>query len=486
MRKATTYTRITIVFVALLVCIGSSNPAHAVTATPNDPNAATSTSTGGADTSGCSRGSGNNNSSNGNSSNTSAQQSANTGTSSTGSKSQNCWDEQFAAMNDVLYYKPCTAEENAANTQAASKSPGSSSSGDTNGPCGEQGYGSGNRNSEANRKQIWDFFVNKFKEDFKSRGMDDAAATRQAEIAAAGVLGNIEQESAFMPDAVNSLGCSGIVQWCFSRNDQMRQFAADRGKDWTCLGTQLDFVWHEVTQTGEAGVMDGMASAKTPGEAGDTWAVEYERMRSDEQAGRAERAEKIYNEYTGKTSAIQSGAGNSAEDDCETGAPASTNQGDGVTTGEFGMPMDNATITECYGGGLRGGQGHYAMDWSSTGGTGAGGPVKSVDGGEVVAVSNNEPPFSGFGNTVVVKHSNGYYSRYSHLDSTSVNVGDKVSKGQQIGVEGNTGSSSGTHLDFGISKNPNVPNSAESENPMKFIKLENGVNNAANCTPDQT
>lgn len=163
------------------------------------------------------------------------------------------------------------------------------------GGCGEQGYASGNRDSKANKDQIWSFF--------KSKGLSD--------IAVAGIMGNIDQESAFMPDANNNNnaanqgavggGCRGIVQWCASRNTDLQTFADQKGQDWTCLGTQLEFVWHELENTGEGAVMTNLNAAKTPGDAGNVWAVEYERMATYEQTGRAERAEKIYEDFTGKS-----------------------------------------------------------------------------------------------------------------------------------------------------------------------------------------
>lgn len=55
---------------------------------------------------------------------------------------------------------------------------------------------------------------------------------------------------------------------------------------------------------------------------------------------------------------------------------------------------------------------------------------------------------------VVLKHSNGYYTRYYHLKSGSivVKVGDKVKKGQKLGIIGKTGKATGVHLHFQIDK----------------------------------
>ena len=60
---------------------------------------------------------------------------------------------------------------------------------------------------------------------------------------------------------------------------------------------------------------------------------------------------------------------------------------------------------------------------------------------------------SGWGNMVLISHGNGYVSQYAHCQKTLVSAGDKVTKGQKIATCGSTGSSTGVHLHFGISKN---------------------------------
>ena len=47
-----------------------------------------------------------------------------------------------------------------------------------------------------------------------------------------------------------------------------------------------------------------------------------------------------------------------------------------------------------------------------------------------------------------------YYTLYTHLASTCINKGDKVAKGQKIGVKGNTGYSGGKHLHFQLMRMP--------------------------------
>ncbi len=58
-----------------------------------------------------------------------------------------------------------------------------------------------------------------------------------------------------------------------------------------------------------------------------------------------------------------------------------------------------------------------------------------------------------YGNHVIINHNNEYYTMYAHmLQNVEVNVGDTVKRGQIIGYMGSSGSSTGVHLHYGISK----------------------------------
>lgn len=81
--------------------------------------------------------------------------------------------------------------------------------------------------------------------------------------------------------------------------------------------------------------------------------------------------------------------------------------------------------------------------------------IVAADGGEVILSKS----YSGYGNAVIIDHNNGMITLYAHLASDSVSVGQTVSRGQVIGIMGNTGQSSGIHLHIeviinGVNVNP--------------------------------
>jgi hypothetical protein len=53
-----------------------------------------------------------------------------------------------------------------------------------------------------------------------------------------------------------------------------------------------------------------------------------------------------------------------------------------------------------------------------------------------------------YGRWIEMEHGNGYTTRYAHLSSQAVRVGQRVARGERIGAVGDTGGSSGPHLHF--------------------------------------
>ena len=57
---------------------------------------------------------------------------------------------------------------------------------------------------------------------------------------------------------------------------------------------------------------------------------------------------------------------------------------------------------------------------------------------------------SGYGNTVMITHDDGYLTLYAHNYTMNVTVGQRVTQGQQIAIMGTTGNSTGAHCHFEI------------------------------------
>lgn len=103
-------------------------------------------------------------------------------------------------------------------------------------------------------------------------------------------------------------------------------------------------------------------------------------------------------------------------------------------------PYSSANITSGY---LNPRANHPAYDFSK----GSPVPIGAFAPGsisEVLHIPNN----SGYGNLVRVSHMDGFSTLYAHLSEVKVKVGQKVNQGDIIGLEGNTGISSGSHLHF--------------------------------------
>ena len=76
---------------------------------------------------------------------------------------------------------------------------------------------------------------------------------------------------------------------------------------------------------------------------------------------------------------------------------------------------------------------------------------------------------SGYGRLVKIRHDFGIETRYAHLSQIRVEVGQRVSRGDQIGDMGNSGRSTGTHLHY------EVRLGGKAVNPMTFIKAAKNV-----------
>ncbi len=130
-------------------------------------------------------------------------------------------------------------------------------------------------------------------------------------------------------------------------------------------------------------------------------------------------------------------------------------QGDGVTTGSMLWP-----VPICHNMSRGYFAGHYALDIANGPVTVRNKPCVAADGGTVVYAGW----YYGYGNYVKIQHANGLQTAYAHLNSISVVKGQQVSRGQQVGLIGNTGNSFGPHLHFEVIRN------GVRVNPLNYVR----------------
>lgn len=132
--------------------------------------------------------------------------------------------------------------------------------------------------------------------------------------------------------------------------------------------------------------------------------------------------------------------------------------GKGKATGKYIYPA-HGTITSYFGyrnaptAGAS--SNHPAIDIAVPEGT----RVSASDGGTVIKTGQ----YGGYGNIVQIDHGNGVVTQYSHLSKVGVRTGQKVARGQEVARSGNTGVSTGPHLDFKMMIN------GEPVDPLKHL-----------------
>jgi murein DD-endopeptidase MepM/ murein hydrolase activator NlpD len=126
---------------------------------------------------------------------------------------------------------------------------------------------------------------------------------------------------------------------------------------------------------------------------------------------------------------------------------------DGGGSGKFRMPIIGART--CYNG-----YHSWAIDCPAP----IGSAVVAAAGG-TVTIADGSGYNGGYGITIVINHGNGWETRYAHMSGLLVNVGEKVSTGEQIGKSGNTGHSTGPHLHFETHYN------GQRINPINLVPL---------------
>ena len=111
---------------------------------------------------------------------------------------------------------------------------------------------------------------------------------------------------------------------------------------------------------------------------------------------------------------------------------------------------------------------HKGTDFAARRGT----PIIATGDGEVKLIGRK----GGYGNTIILKHREGYTTLYSHLSKFKKNLkkGQVVAQGDIIGYVGSTGLATGPHLHYEFRKNniPANPLTVELPNSMSLTKKE--------------
>ncbi len=112
---------------------------------------------------------------------------------------------------------------------------------------------------------------------------------------------------------------------------------------------------------------------------------------------------------------------------------------------KFTKPLDKAIITGVYGsqrilnGKPR--SPHFGLDYAANEGT----PIKAMLSG-VVTLAKNDLYYTG--GTIIFDHGHGISTLYMHMKDVGVKIGQRVKQGEVIGTVGQTGRSTGPHLDI--------------------------------------
>lgn len=253
--------------------------------------------------------------------------------------------------------------------------------------------------------------------------------------AVAGMLGNMEVESTINPglwegrNEGNYNRGYGLVQW--TPASIFTTWASSNGYDIGDINGQIARINFELnsglqyipTPEYPLTFKEFMVSDQSPEYLASAFLKNYERAGVSKEQERRNNALYWFNTLDG-----EGGGG---------GKPCFPTSPESVVTSKYGWRTHPITGEPDF---------HGGTDFASPSGTSQ--PVYATQTGTVI--------FKGFhaggGNMVTIKHSGDpYYSRYLHLrDPASVSVGDTVTKCQQIGNSGTTGSSTGIHLHFEI------------------------------------
>ena len=144
-------------------------------------------------------------------------------------------------------------------------------------------------------------------------------------------------------------------------------------------------------------------------------------------------------------------AAEAAKQQSSYGGGSSSTPGGSVNSGSgyFANPCPAATTSSGWGWREFDQSFHKGTDMAAPEGT----PYYAAESGTVIYATNDGGYNGGAGNWVVIAHGGGLVTKYMHSSAVFVSPGDYVTRGQNIGLVGNTGNSFGAHLHFQVELN---------------------------------
>jgi hypothetical protein len=271
-----------------------------------------------------------------------------------------------------------------------------------------------------------------------SKGLDDNQAL--------GIMANIHRESGFRLDAVGDSGSSfGLFQWHAGRRDRMIAAVPDWRTNWK---GQIDYA---LTERGEPAPEFIATKFSSPQESADWWMRRWERPAEYIQKDKGPR---VHREYL--NSIPRSEAGRSS---------FLTGPGSTPTKGSLSLVLPRGNPVPSSSFGWRWGRMHRGQDI----GVDANSPVNAIEDGKVIDIYKN---FGGWGDAVVVQHSDGSKNIYGHVIG-NVSANSKVKRGQGIAKvkywPNAHGNKDNTHLHF-----ERVDSNGQHIDPKKYLGLQGG------------
>ncbi|MBC2900508.1 LysM peptidoglycan-binding domain-containing M23 family metallopeptidase [Streptomyces cupreus] len=179
-------------------------------------------------------------------------------------------------------------------------------------------------------------------------------------------------------------------------------------------------------------------------------------------AATTDTAEKPAAKSSAKSSSSNSAKSSEASQSSAAKAATTTQAAQSSASG-FTAPVSGAGVGTAYkvAGSMWSSGYHTGVDFVVPTGT----SLKAVGAGTVVSAG-----WAGaYGNQVVIQLADGHYAQYAHLSSLSVSSGQSVTAGQQVGLSGSTGNSTGPHLHFEIRTTPDYGSDVD---PVAYLRAK--------------